>query len=168
MIRLVALDWGNTVMRDLPGQVGPMAKWPIVEAMPGIKEALAALAGRYRLALATNAAESGEQEVRQALERVGLNALFELVQSSRDLPWHKPQPEFYRALLDRAGCGPGEAAMVGDGWDNDVQGALAAGLAAVWYNPLGLATPKGPAPQAAIRDLRELTAVIGRLDGARG
>ena len=42
-IRAVLFDWGNTLMRDLPGQHGPMRDWPHVEALPGALETLTAL-----------------------------------------------------------------------------------------------------------------------------
>ena len=34
-LRGVVWDWGDTLMRDIPGQKGPMVDWPHVEAMPG-------------------------------------------------------------------------------------------------------------------------------------
>ena len=70
-IRVVMFDWGDTVMRNLPGSTGPMAVWPRVEAVPGIAEALSILHPHHHLLLATNAEDSGAGLVRAALARVG-------------------------------------------------------------------------------------------------
>lgn len=43
----------------------------------------------------------------------------------------KPSPAFFQAALDSIGCTAGEAVMVGDDVENDVGGALAAGLSGV-------------------------------------
>jgi putative hydrolase of the HAD superfamily len=46
--------------------------------------------------------------------------------------------------------------MVGDSWSADVAGARAAGIRAVWFNPLGLPRPE-PAPD--VLELRSFTPV---------
>jgi hypothetical protein len=48
-VRDVVLDWGDAVMRVFPECRGPMAEWPVVEAVAGIEEALSGLAVRWRL-----------------------------------------------------------------------------------------------------------------------
>lgn len=40
----------------------------------------------------------------------------------------KPSAAFFRAALDSVGCAPDEAVMVGDDVENDVAGAMAAGI----------------------------------------
>lgn len=147
-IRAVLFDWGNTLMRDLPGQHGPMRDWPHVEALPGALEALEALhAQGLRLALATNAADSGPADIRAALARCGLSAALEQIFCARELGLAKPARAFYGACL--AGLDlPAEAvAMVGDDWHGDVQGALHAGLAAVWLQARRSLLP--PVPDGA-------------------
>ena len=135
MSEVVLFDWGDTVMRVFPEYEGPMAGWPQVEALPGVAEALQVLRPRYRLVLATNAAESGATLVCQALRRVGLEEYFEAVFTARELGARKPAPAFFQALLARLGCAPHEVTMVGDEYRVDVAGAKEAGLRAVWFNP---------------------------------
>ncbi len=53
------------------------------------------------------------------------------VTSSARLGVRKPDPAFFEALVESAGCAPGEAAYVGDRVDNDVLPAKAAGMVAV-------------------------------------
>lgn len=114
VIRTVLFDWGDTVMRSFPEYSGPMAYWPRVEAVPGIAEALAALRPRYRLVLATNAADSGRELVQAALARAGLAGSFGAVFTARELGVPKPEPAFYRTVPRELDCPAREAAMVGD------------------------------------------------------
>ncbi len=156
-------------MVDDGAQDGPMVTWTHVAAMPGAHEALHRLRPRYRLVVATNAEESGVQEVRAALTRVGLDALVDDVVSSRDVGARKPDPAFFRAALRAASVGqppaPRRAVMVGDSWSNDVAGARAAGLRAVWLNPSRAGRPCGaPGPDAEIRGLFELPRALEGLD----
>ena len=165
MIRAVLFDWGNTLMRELPGLRGPMCDWPRVEALPGAVATLEALRVQgLRLALATNAADSGEAQIRAALARCGLSEPLERIFCARDLGCAKPASAYYAACLAGLGLPAAEVAMVGDDWTGDVLGALYAGLAAVWLCPRRTLLP--PVPDGArvrtIAALGELPAVLER------
>jgi len=166
MIELIVFDWGDTVMRDMPQYGGPMVEWPHVEAMPEIETALQTLKPAYRLALATNAAESGAEKVRAALARAGLDDYFDVVLTARELGVSKPDPAFFDALLAACGCVPHQAVMVGDNYRTDIVGAKLASLWAVWYNAAHADPPGDSAlgPDAEIGALSELAAVIRTLD----
>lgn len=171
-VAVVFLDWGGTLMADDGSQSGPMATWLKVREADGAKEALRRLSPRYRLVVATNADDSGAREVRAALARVGLDELIDDVVSSRDVGARKPDTLFYRAALLRVGfagvpLAPERAVMVGDSLDNDVAGAQAAGLRAIWLAPRGVKHAAGaPIPDARIHRLADLPAALARLDGA--
>lgn len=171
-IEVVFLDWGNTLMVDDGTQSGPMAAWPEVRAVDGAQDALRRLRPHYRLLVATNADDSGERDVLAALSRVGLDELVDGVVSSRDVGARKPDALFYRAALLRAGraglsLAPAHAVMVGDSWPNDVVGARAAGLRAVWLDPSKARRPDGAAaPDSEIRKLADLPRALARLSGA--
>jgi membrane-associated phospholipid phosphatase len=173
-VRVVLFDWGNTLMVD-DGQTGPMAAWPRVAAVPGAAEALAALHGRNRLCVATNADDSGADEVMAALGRVGLARFVDRVFSSHDIGARKPDPAFYAAVLDalRADAAArgepdlraDQVLMVGDNYENDVTAAASAGLRAVWFNPRGQPVPGDPPHEARnrvaeIRTLTDLPAAV--------
>lgn len=190
-LRVVLFDWGDTLMVD-DGRPGRMADWPQVAAVPGAAEALAALYGRYRLCVATNAEQSGADEVMAALGRVELARFIDRVFSSRDLGARKPDPAFYAAVLeglrrddaavaatspgavhDEGGLRPDQVVMVGDTYENDVAGALAAGLRAIWFHPAPLGDPallsaarpaRGHPPDGVIRSLSELPDLVCSLD----
>lgn len=65
--------------------------------------------------------------------------------------WRKPAREFFAAMVAAAGREPGQVLYVGDDLGNDLEGASAAGLRAVLYDPAGrfAACPR-------IRQLRDL------------
>jgi putative hydrolase of the HAD superfamily len=166
MIRFVIFDWGNTVMREFDFG-GKMVDAPHVEAMPGIAEALRRLrADGYRIVLASNAYPSGASDIRGALRRVGLDECFEFVFSSSEMGVSKPDPAFFKIVLDGCGCFPDEAVMVGDNFDKDVIGAKGAGLRAVWYNFRRDPLPDGVTVRAdaEIHDLAELVSTITALN----
>lgn len=129
----VLFDWGNTLMRTFD-HPGPMCSWPKVEAMPGAQAMLAALQGRAGLALATNAADSQEHEIRKALAMGGLDPYLEHIFCFRSVGHKKASPPFFahvRAQLELPAQG---LLMVGDDFEQDVLAAKAAGIRSVWFN----------------------------------
>ncbi len=160
-IRAILFDWGGTLMREIPGFDGPMADWPRVEAIPGAVDVLHSLHGAYTIGVATNAALSDERLVRTALARVGLEPYVSVVVTARDLGTSKPDAAFFHAVLERVGCSPTEAAMVGDGYGSDIVGAKATGLRAIWFSPAGRRCPLvHPVHDAAVRALADLPGIL--------
>ncbi len=163
MIQAVLFDWGGTVMSNLPF-AGPMVDWPRVEAIPGVSEALEVMAPRYRLALATNAGDSGPTQVQAALRRVGLAEHFQAIFTASQLCARKPQPAFFAAALRELGCAPNDTVMVGDDYVTDIQGPKSVGLRAVWYNPFGLPCPTvHPLQDGEVRSMADLPALLEHL-----
>ena len=150
---------------------GPMKDWDNVQAEAGAQEALLRLRTRYRLVVATNAADSPAHMVRLALARVGLDDYIDDVVSSADVGDHKPNYAFFRAALLREGdrgipLDPRRAVMVGDGTTNDIAGAQRAGMRTIWYNPTKRRFPDGAQPpDVVIRKLADLPAAVDRLAG---
>jgi putative hydrolase of the HAD superfamily len=164
LLRALLFDWGDTIMRVLP-YPGPMFRWPEVAAVPGAAAALAALHGRYRLALATNAADSGAGEVRAALARVDLAGCFDLVLTARELGARKPSRDFYRAALEALGCDASEAVMVGDDYETDILGAKVTGLRTIWLDRRSLteSTFAYPGADRRLPSLEQLPQTVAEL-----
>lgn len=168
MIRLVIFDAGDTLLREQPDFTGRLVDAPHLDSMPHVEAALAALRPVYRLVVGSNADVSTSADMRAALRRMGLDGYFEQVFSSKSLGVRKPDPAFFRAVLDACGIPSGEAVMVGDTFSTDIAGAKGFGLRAVWYNWKNAALPPGSehlAPDATIRDLADLPAALRALDG---
>jgi putative hydrolase of the HAD superfamily len=76
-----------------------------------------------------------------------------LVVASAAVGWRKPAAEFFRAVQARVGLPPEEILFIGDDPATDYDGARAAGLRAVLYDPRG----RGPAAAGRVRRLADLT-----------
>jgi FMN phosphatase YigB (HAD superfamily) len=66
---------------------------------------------------------------------------YALVTTYENMHAAKPQPAYYREILDTLDVEPGEAIMVGDDWGNDIVPAAGLGLATYWVAPDGAAPP---------------------------
>jgi 4-nitrophenyl phosphatase len=53
---------------------------------------------------------------------------------NRPIPIGKPEPPFFRVAIERLGCAPHQAAMVGDSTASDMLGGRAAGMCTIWVN----------------------------------
>jgi putative hydrolase of the HAD superfamily len=127
-------DWGDTLMRDMQEFTGPMKDWPRVEAIPGAAEMLAALHPDWILAIATNAADSDEMDIRAALQRVDLDRWLDKVYCFNKIRHKKPSLEFFQYILEDLKLSPQSVCMVGDNYEVDVLGANSCGMRAIWFN----------------------------------
>jgi len=133
--RAYLFDWGNTVMRDIPGLTGPMKDWPQVNAVNSVADALRHLNNISRCYLATNAKESDEKDIRAALDRVDLARYFKGIFCFRSVGSAKPSSEFFSHIVAALELEPEQIAMVGDSFENDILGAVNLGIYGYWYNP---------------------------------
>ena len=114
-----------------------------VDPLPGAREAIDALADRYRLALVTN----GAREMQRAkLAGAGLEDAFDVEIFAGDETAPKPDPEPFELALSELDAMPAETVHVGNSLETDVAGALSAGLEAVWIpveeSPTGTPEPE--------------------------
>ncbi len=79
-----------------------------------------------RLALITNFDHS--PHIRKLLKETGLENLFEKIIISDEANCKKPQPEIFRLALSEMNLHPEEVIYVGDSIQDDIQGALSAGI----------------------------------------
>ncbi len=114
------------------------------------------LAGAHKLVLATN----GVSRVQRPRLRP-LLPYTEAVFISEELGCIKPAQGFFRRMLADLQCPPEDCLMVGDSLSSDIAGAVAAGMAACWYNPKGKALPAGFSPACTVRSIGELPAICG-------
>lgn len=130
----ILFDWGDTLMRDFKEFRGPMKDWPHLEAVPGAAETLTTLHPDWTLALATNAADSDEKDIRLALRRVNLERWLDKVYCFRKISHKKPSLAFFQYILDDLKLTARSICMVGDNYEADILGANACGIRAVWFN----------------------------------
>jgi FMN phosphatase YigB (HAD superfamily) len=128
-------DWGNTLMVDLPNQTGPMCEWPEVKAVIGAKDCLARVNQKAQCHLATNAQDSSQEQIRKALQRVGLSEYISHVFCRENLGVDKTNPNYYKKIIDKLNVTSAQVTMLGDSLERDVYPALDHGLNAIWFNP---------------------------------
>jgi putative hydrolase of the HAD superfamily len=158
-------DWGDTLMRVLPDCDGPMVAWPRVEALPYVGDTLTQLRADWLMGLATNAAASEEDEIWQALARVGLDRLLDKVYCYRTIGHKKPGREFFDYILHDLKLDRESVFLVGDDFEADVMGANRCGIRAVWLNERSDEIRMGEMYRT-IHDLRDLPKALEELRAA--
>lgn len=98
-------------------------------------EAADVLAMVERLGVVLGVASNFDRRLRAVLAGIPELALLRHVVVSSEVGWRKPSPEFFGALLRVAAFEAEEVLLVGDDVGNDFEGARAAGLATVLYDP---------------------------------
>ncbi|MES2819119.1 MAG: HAD family hydrolase [Pseudomonadota bacterium] len=111
------------------------------------------LAQRFQLAVITN----GNADVR----RLGLADYFRFALCAEELGVGKPDPRPFQQALHRAGVSAAQAVHIGDHPEDDIGGAHAAGMQAIWFNPAGKPWTGATQAHAEIRSLAELPALLG-------
>ena len=107
----------------------------IVRLVPGTMELLDYLKPKYHLHLITN----GFQEVQHTkLSGSGLEPYFETLTVSEEVGVKKPNPEIFFYALRKAHATAEESLVIGDEMAVDIDGARAAGIDQVFFNPSGI------------------------------
>ena len=92
--------------------------------VPGAREAIARLAARWALGLASS---SNRELIDLALELLGVKHLFKATVSSEEVARGKPAPDVYLEAARRLGVEPTHAAAIEDS-ENGIRAAKAAGI----------------------------------------
>jgi putative hydrolase of the HAD superfamily len=87
------------------------------------------------------------------MQHCGLAPYIDALVVSEEAGISKPDPAIFEIALTRLAAAPHEAVMIGDSWAADVEGAHAAGIHAIWFNPDGLPSPD---PARGVPELRLL------------
>ncbi|WP_297436511.1 HAD family hydrolase [Thermococcus sp.] len=104
--------------------------------LPGAKEALEGVKRKGLKATVTgNVMFWPGSYTRLLLERFGLMDYIDKTFFADEVLAYKPMPETFRKPLETFGIEPEEAIHIGDTYAEDFEGALRAGLWAVWINP---------------------------------
>lgn len=133
------------------------AQWQALKPWSGAVEVLQALAPHCKLAVVTNcSARLGRQAA--AL----LPVEWDLVLTSEEAGFYKPDPAPYRMALARLGVEPAQAAFVA-GSSYDMFGTAVTGLRTYWHNRIGLPLVAGAqAPELASPTLDALQPWLSR------
>ena len=126
-------------------------------AVAGAAALMAAVKRHARIGIVSNNVLDEQQE---KLQVCGLDRFVDELVVSGEVGVSKPDPMIFRTALDRLGVTAEESVMVGDSWTADIEGARAAGIRAVWYNPLKIAPPQTSANVEQLQSLEPADDVL--------
>ncbi len=119
-----------------------------VTLFAGVLESLEQLATHFRLGTISN----GNADV----NHIGLGKYFDFSVNVCNAGAAKPEPEIFHYAMQQAGCDASEILHIGDHPQQDVLGALNAGLFAIWYNPSRDVWLEDKKPTVIIQSLDEI------------
>ena len=126
-----------------------------VEVFPEVRPALSTLRENYVLIAVTNGNAN--------LEMIGVADLFHGIVSARSAGAAKPAQRIFDAAVAAGGVSAEQTLHVGDHPEYDVEGALGAGLNAVWVNRNGSPWPKElRKPHGIVSHVGQLPALLER------
>lgn len=99
--------------------------------VPGVRGVLERVHRRATVGVVSNN-QVAEQDEKLAF--LDLTSLVDFMIISEAAGVAKPDPRIFELALERGESSPDHAVMLGDSWENDVLGARAAGIRAVWFN----------------------------------
>lgn len=119
-----------------------------IEHFGDVLPTLTVLRERYRLSVISNGNSHPE--------RCGLKGIFDFVILSQDYGVEKPDSRIFLIALEEAGCSRRALLHVGNSLENDIRGAVKAGIRCVWLNMEGLDSDTDIKPEYEISSLLEL------------
>ena len=124
----------------------------------GVRETLATLKSRFKLALLTNGLVDLQN---QKLDKIGIRNFFDCIIISEEVGIDKPNPKIFEVVLDCLGLKREEVIYVGDDPPFDIVGAKNAGIKVVWFNPKNKALPpQYPKPDFEIQKIKDLLKIV--------
>ncbi|MDE6763490.1 MAG: HAD family hydrolase [Oscillospiraceae bacterium] len=105
-------------------------KWPkqLEKLYLQSQEVLQSLHGRYKLGIIANQSAGTDER----LVQYGIRDYFDVIVSSAEAGFAKPDKRIFELALSQADCSVREACMVGDRLDNDIVPAAEMGMSTVW------------------------------------
>ena len=102
------------------------------QLLPGVEDTLIfAKKQGYKLTVLSN----GEKFMQNhRLELAGVKKYFDLIVTSEEAHYSKPNPHAFDYFFSRTEIGPGETVFFGDGLQSDILGAEKYGFDSIWYN----------------------------------
>ena len=136
----------------------PKQKWYFDEevlyedAIPCLEQ----LSKRYKIGIIANQALGTVERLQQH----GILQFIDLVIASAEEGVAKPDPRIFQIALERSGCKPENAVMIGDRIDNDIEPAKRMGMKTIWikqgFGGFWNICKEDEAPDNIVNDLAEL------------
>lgn len=91
---------------------------------------------------------------------LGLDDRIDYLVTSEEAGRDKPEPPIFELALQKAGCTPAEALMVGDNFDHDIVGAHRVGIPGVWLHIHPEAQPTAAIPYWEAKDFPQAAKIV--------
>jgi putative hydrolase of the HAD superfamily len=167
LIRAILFDLGDTLITEesVGDKHTPNAK---LEKVPFVDEVLQELKRKYKLAVVTNTSVSKENDIKKALQTIGLAGYFDAIVTSVDVGHEKPDERIFRVALKRLRVKPAETVMVGNRIKTDILGANKVGIKTIHFKWNDRYPEKIESslekPGYTIRSIKELLDVLPSLE----
>jgi putative hydrolase of the HAD superfamily len=167
LVRVVLFDLGDTLVVE-ESVAGKHLGEVILEKVPYLDEVLTELKNRgYKLGIVTNTVTSREEHVRLALRKIDIEKYFDVVITSVDVGFNKPDEKIFLAALKAVNAKPEEAVMVGNRIAVDILGGNRVGMKTVLYKwnerYADKITSVEETPTRTIVSLKELPKVLAEI-----
>jgi putative hydrolase of the HAD superfamily len=126
-------------------------------AVAGAAALMSALRPQARIGIVSNNVLDEQQE---KLLVCGLDQFVDELVVSGEIGVSKPDPIIFHTAMNRLRVTGDETVMVGDSWLADVEGARAAGIRVIWFNPSGSAPPYARAKVEQLQSLEPTHEVV--------
>lgn len=131
---------------------------------PGVREALAELHGRYKLAVVSDAIFSPGKYLRALLEKHGMLSYFDYFVFSDEIGHSKPHPSLFESVAQHFGIDIADIVHIGDRPHNDIGGPHAVGARGVLLTVVKQRPLDGHMPDAVCDDYSRLGEVLASLE----
>jgi putative hydrolase of the HAD superfamily len=159
LFRAADVDPGDELLRETAAAYRERylaSRRPVTGAL----ELLTVLKPQVRIGIVSN---NLLQEQQEKVRLCGFEPFVDTLVVSEEAGVAKPDPAIFAIALDRLGCDPASAVMIGDSWANDIGGARAAGLRGIWLNPGARPIPDTAGDVRELRSLEPVTKVIAAI-----
>ena len=133
------------------------------DMIPGAREALADLAKRYKLCIASDAIVTPGSKLRTLLELHGLREYFSAFAFSDEVGHSKPHRAMFESAARQMGVAIEEMVHIGDRDHNDIKGPQALGMKAILFTATRDVDKDKTSADAICASHRDLPAAIDRL-----
>ena len=156
----------ETVLADVVAGIERMELEFMPDPVPGIGDALEALADRYPLGVVSDAIHAPGRHLREWLERHDLLHHFRVCAFSDEVGRAKPHPDIFHHAAAGLGVEVSELLHVGDREHNDVRGPHALGMKAILFTATRARDRVGTTADAVCERAADLPAAVERLSGS--
>lgn len=166
MIKAIFFDLGDTLVVE--ESIEDKHLWEVeLQKVPYVDHVLHELKKRCKLGVITNTTTSREEHVRMALKKIGIERYFDVIVTSVDVGYEKPDEEIFLTALRKLGVEASEAVMVGNRISKDVLGANKLGMKSILYKWNERYTDKITStlekPLYTIKSLKEILPILSKI-----